>query len=58
MLAVDQLDELAEEMVFLGGCATGLLASNGMDSSSPYKSASMRQNGSDKATIQKMRRNP
>ena len=25
MLAVDQLGELAEEMVFLGGCATGLL---------------------------------
>jgi predicted nucleotidyltransferase len=25
MLAVDQLDELANKMVFLGGCATGLL---------------------------------
>lgn len=25
MLAVDQLGELADEMVFLGGCATGLL---------------------------------
>ncbi|TDY02868.1 hypothetical protein [Thiohalophilus thiocyanatoxydans] len=25
MLAVDKLGELAEEMVFLGGCATGLL---------------------------------
>ena len=24
-LAVDQLGELADEMVFLGGCATGLL---------------------------------
>jgi len=25
ILAVDQLGQLAEEMVFLGGCATGLL---------------------------------
>jgi predicted nucleotidyltransferase len=25
MLAVEQLDELADEMVFVGGCATGLL---------------------------------
>ena len=25
MLAVEQLGELADEMVFLGGCATGLL---------------------------------
>ena len=25
MLAVDQLNELAKDMVFLGGCATGLL---------------------------------
>ena len=25
MLAVEQLRELADEMVFLGGCATGLL---------------------------------
>ncbi len=25
MLAVEQLEELADEMVFLGGCATGLL---------------------------------
>lgn len=25
MFAVERLDELADEMVFLGGCATGLL---------------------------------
>ncbi len=25
MLAVDQLEELTDEMVFIGGCATGLL---------------------------------
>ena len=31
-LAVDQLDELADEMVFLGGCATGLLIT---DSAAP-----------------------
>ncbi len=28
MLAVDQLGDLAEEMVFLGGCATGLLVTD------------------------------
>mgnify|MGYP001828975534 CR=1 FL=1 len=27
-LAVNQLDELADDMVFLGGCATGLLISD------------------------------
>jgi hypothetical protein len=27
-LAVDQLGELADEMVFLGGCATGLLVTD------------------------------
>lgn len=32
MLAVNQLEELADEMVFLGGCATGLLIT---DSASP-----------------------
>lgn len=32
MLAVTQLDELADEMVFLGGCATGLLIT---DSAAP-----------------------
>jgi predicted nucleotidyltransferase len=31
-LAIDQLDELADEMVFLGGCATGLLIT---DSAAP-----------------------
>lgn len=31
-LAVDQLGQLAEEMVFLGGCATGLLIT---DSAAP-----------------------
>lgn len=28
VLAISQLDELAEEMVFVGGCATGLLISD------------------------------
>ena len=28
MLAVDQLDDLADELVFLGGCATGLLVTD------------------------------
>lgn len=32
MLAVDQLAELADTMVFLGGCATGLLIT---DSAAP-----------------------
>ena len=27
-LAVDQLGELVDEMVFLGGCATGLLVTD------------------------------
>jgi len=28
MLAVDQLGDLSDEMVFLGGCATGLLVTD------------------------------
>ena len=32
MLAIDQLGELADEMVFVGGCATGLLIT---DSAAP-----------------------
>jgi len=35
-----------------------LTVSNEMDSSSPYKSVSMRQNGNCEATIRKMRRSP
>lgn len=32
MLAIEQLGELADDMVFLGGCATGLLIT---DSAAP-----------------------
>jgi len=39
MFAVEQLEELADEMVFIGGCATGLLIT---DPAAPLDSSNER----------------